>query len=433
MLKNITNKRILSFFEQRPEMDMESTILKFIDIMESLQENMNKNLNSTNVLEILDNLKTMNTKIERNDENNKKDILNVVNNFKLENQSNLSTIMVNLKREMNEEVRKSMASTMIEKLEPTIRERLKEQQIQLVSATINRFEGLFDNKLGGLREKSNKSCEILSNQTEKLTNFLNKFENSSKKGQMSENALFKGLSELYPKAEVTSVGQTKETGDIMLLRHQKPKILIENKNWTRPVVQTEVQKFIRDIEVQKCNGIFLSQNTTITTKENYEINIHDGNVLVYVHDVNNDPEKIKVAVDIVDNFVLMLKEFENEEEKSLDVNTISREVTDHINVEYQNFMAQKSMIIKMSKDFNQKLVKQLEDFSMPSLENYLSSKYSKSSSSKHVCEYCGFVGKNHQAKSAHMRGCGEKKKLEEKKDKKVKKTNEVLELCIETE
>ena len=38
----ITNKRIISFFEQRPEMDVETTILKFIDIMESLQENMNK-------------------------------------------------------------------------------------------------------------------------------------------------------------------------------------------------------------------------------------------------------------------------------------------------------------------------------------------------------------------------------------------------------
>ena len=29
----ITNNKILSFFEQRPEMDVETTLLKFIDIM----------------------------------------------------------------------------------------------------------------------------------------------------------------------------------------------------------------------------------------------------------------------------------------------------------------------------------------------------------------------------------------------------------------
>ena len=52
----ITNKRILSFFEQRPDMDFESMILKFIDIMESLNENMNKTLTNTTVLEILDNI-----------------------------------------------------------------------------------------------------------------------------------------------------------------------------------------------------------------------------------------------------------------------------------------------------------------------------------------------------------------------------------------
>ena len=38
----ISNSKILSFFEQRPEMDVENTLLKFIDIMETLQEYMNK-------------------------------------------------------------------------------------------------------------------------------------------------------------------------------------------------------------------------------------------------------------------------------------------------------------------------------------------------------------------------------------------------------
>ena len=123
-------------------------------------------------------------------------------------------------------------------------------------------------------------------------------------------------------------------------------IIVENKDWERPVIQEEVKKFLRDIDMQKCCGLFLSQKTTITTKENYEINVHDGNVLVYVHCVNNDPEKIKIAIDIVDAFHNMLKNLDEESCSEENMNTISKEVTDHINVEYQNFLSKKNKTIK---------------------------------------------------------------------------------------
>ena len=89
----ISNSKILSFFEQRPEMDVEATLLKFIDIMETLQESMNKTLTNSSVLEILDNLKTMNTKFERSQE---------VSQF------NLSKYMNELKRDMNQELKTLM-------------------------------------------------------------------------------------------------------------------------------------------------------------------------------------------------------------------------------------------------------------------------------------------------------------------------------------
>jgi nucleoside-diphosphate-sugar epimerase len=60
------------------------------------------------------------------------------------------------------------------------------------------------------------------------------------------------------------------TGITGFLGPHLAKILIENKLWGRSVVQAEVVKFIRDIDVQKCCGIFLSQNGKITTKENFE-------------------------------------------------------------------------------------------------------------------------------------------------------------------
>jgi len=408
----ITNIKILSFFNQRPEMNVEATFLKFIDIMEALQENMSKTLTNSNVMEILDNMKTMNMKFDRSQE---------VSQF------NLSKCMNELKHSMNEDIKTLMSINMMEKVEPVLREKFKEQHLAFVNVTFDKITNMFDNKLLNINEISKSNKEILSSQNDKLTNLLNRFENSSNKGKMSENLVLNTLKDLYPNAEIYSVGQTKETCDIMLVRNNKPKILVENKDWRRPVIQEEVKKFMRDIELQKCCGLFLSQNTTITTKDNYEINVHDGNVLVYVHCANNDPEKIKIALDIIDSFSNTLKLLEEESCSEENMNTISKEVTDHINAEYQNFLSKKNKTIKMAKEFIQTLVKQLDEFSVPSLETYLSSKYSVSSS-KYVCEFCGFIGKSQQSKSAHMRGCNENKKLSTKK-----KGVSDSDLCIETE
>ena len=400
----ITNSKILSFFEQRPEMDVETTFLKFIDIMETLQETMNKTLTNSTVLEILDNMKTMNAKFERSQESN---------------QFNLSNYMNELKRSMNEEMKTLMSINMMEKVEPVLREKLKDQQSAIVNSTLDKITTLFDNKFLNINEISKSNKEILSSQNDKLNNLLNRFENSSAKGKMSENLVLNTLKDMYPNAEIYSVGQTKETCDIMLVRNNKPKILVENKDWRRPVIQEEVKKFLRDIDTQKCCGLFLSQNTTITSKDNFEINVHDGNVLVYVHCANNDPEKIKIALDIIDAFSNTLKLLEDESCSDQDMNTISKEVSDHINAEYQNFLSKKNKTIKMAKEFIQTLVKQIEEFTIPSLEVYLASKYSLSSS-KFVCEFCGFMGKNQQSKSAHMRGC-------------TKKGASGSTMCIETE
>lgn len=407
----ITNNKILSFFEQRPEMDVETTLLKFIDIMETLQETTNKTLTNTNVLEILDNLKTMNNKFERSQELN---------------QFNLSKYMNEFKRDIYEEIKTIMSISMIEKVEPSLRAKLKEQQGAFVDYAVDKITNMFDNKLLNINELSKSNKEILSSQNDKLTNLLNRFENSSNKGKLSENLVLNTLKDLFPNAEIYSVGQTKETCDIMLIRNNKPKILVENKDWRRPVIQEEVKKFMRDIDTQKCCGLFLSQNTTITTKDNFEINVHDGNVLVYVHCANNDPEKIKIAIDIIDAFSNTLKLLEEESCSEENMNTISKELTDHINVEYQNFLSKKNKTIKMAKEFIQTLVKQLDEFTIPSLETYLSSKYSVSSS-KFVCEFCGFMGKNQQSKSAHMRGCSENKNI------KTSKKGSGSDLCIETE
>jgi hypothetical protein len=236
-------------------------------------------------------------------------------------------------------------------------------------------------------------------------------ENSSSKGKISENILYNILLSLYPTAQIDFVGTTKETGDIMLMRKDKPTILFENKNYDKNVLQDEVKKFLRDVEHQNCSGIMLAQHYGITNKENFEIEINNTNVLVYLHKVEYDADKIKAAVDIVDHFKSTL---EDNTAETGDVLTIDKEVLDDINKEYQHFIANKLAHIKTIKDCQQKLIAQVEEFKIPNLENYLSKLYATSSSKNDVCEYCNYVAKNSRALVAHYRGCSQKKQFNAK-------------------
>ena len=431
-----------------------------------LHDNMNSTMNNTVVLDILDNLKTMNGKIDTVSHN--------VEKINGETQTQFALKMGELKKDYVEELKMVLTCNVSDKIEPMFKEQnaaLFEKTNNMISTIIpkneemiaNRIEKVmkelyrnvgedtktllsntvnedtltkyfneFDSKISksiessqsilntslstteqrleqrmdGIRELSTTSSQATDILNSSVHTLLNKFENSSAKGKMSENLTIDVLESLYPSAEIVSVGQTKETGDVMVSRMNKPKILIENKLWTRAVAQTEVVKFIRDIETQKCSGVFISQNSKITTKDNYEIDIHNGNVLVYLHDVHNDPEKIKIAVDIIDHLKEKLDEYAD---NASEIDNIPKETLEYINSEYQAFITAKAGVMKLAKEFNRNLTKQMDDILMPSLENYLSTKFSFSSN-KFSCEYCSFVGKNQQSKSAHLRGCPEKKK-----------------------
>ena len=475
MKVDIKNKRIINFFNEHKNLDLESTLLKFIEIMEMLHDNMNSTMNNTVVLDILDNLKTMNGKIDT--------VTHNVEKINGETQTQFTLKMGELKKDYVEELKMVLTCNVSDKIEPMCKEQnaalcdktnnmintiipkneemianrienvmkdlyrnVGEETKTLLSSTVNedtltKYLNDFDSKItktiestqtilntslstteqrleqrmDGIRElstTSNQATDILNSSVHTL---LNKFENSSAKGKMSENLTIDVLETLYPTAQIESVGQTKETGDVMVSRINKPKILVENKLWTRPVAQTEVVKFIRDVDTQKCSGVFISQNSKITTKNNYEINIHNGNVLVYLHDVQNDPEKIKIAVDIIDHLKEKLDEYAD---SASDIDNIPKETLEYINAEYQTFVTAKASVMKLAKEFNRNLTRQMDDILMPSLETYLSTKFSFSSN-KFNCEYCSFVGKNQQSKSAHLRGCPEKKKkLKEMEDKK---------------
>jgi hypothetical protein len=206
---------------------------------------------------------------------------------------------------------------------------------------------------------------------------------------------------LFPSAEVEYVGSQKESGDIMIHRKDRQRILVENKCYeSRQVTSDQVKKFIHDVDIQNCSGLFLSQEGGIVNKDNFEINIHNRNVLLYIHNVNYDPEIIKVAIDIIDSFKTKLDEITLTDDYS-----ISKDTLEEINKEYQIFVEQKLNQLKIVKEFSQKMIKNIEELQLPCLEKMLSSKFGYITSGKFICEKCNFIGKNPLALSVHKRTC----------------------------
>ena len=167
----------------------------------------------------------------------------------------------------------------------------------------------------------------------------------------------------------------------------------------------EVKKFIRDSDELNCNSIFLSQHTGITCKSNYHIDINNGNILVYVHNVEYSKEKIQMAIDIIDNLDPKLDELSCDIEE----NVIGKDVLDDINHEFQNFVTRKDNLINISKEIQKKLLTQIDDLRFPALEKYLSNKYANTKKNSYSCHLCNlYEAPTKKSLSAHVRGCMKK-------------------------
>ena len=479
----IDNQKIWKFFkEEHPNICPENTMLTFIDIMNKLSQDVNSSLNNTLAAQLVESMKQLQSQVSVVSDNVSRIQTDTLSNFSLKLSefkkdyiedvkmiltNNVSEKIAPLLKEQNT-IMLDKTYILINEIIPKNNESLSKQigdSIKILHSSIsedtNRFlsssinqktlddfilgldnkfaqtlltsqtfhtsseqrlneslreiKNSTDSNFNSIKEISTSNQQLATSLNTNVSDMLKKMDNTATKGKLSENIVYNILQTLYPVSQIDFVGTTKETGDIILTRNNKPKILVENKNWDKNVVQEEVKKFIHDVETQKCCGLFIAQNYGIANKEQFQIDIHDGNVLVYIHSVHNDAEKIKVAIDIIDHFKGKLDELDTH----TDIDTISKEVLDSINQEYQMYCAQKLNIMKTIKDFNHKILKQVEDIVIPSLDNYLSARYA-SSTSKYVCQYCEYIGKNQQAMSAHQRGCSVKKNIFDNNDGEIK-------------
>ena len=155
----------------------------------------------------------------------------------------------------------------------------------------------------------------------------------------------------------------------------------------------------------------LAQNRGISNKQNFELNINNGHVLLYVHEVNFDREKIKMAIDVVEHFKMKLDEtFNHDADCAIDKDTLVE-----INKDFTNYVSQKHNMIKLLRDFNDKMASSITELKLPTLDKFLSSKFASSSiQTSNVCKYCEKAV--NKSILQHYRYCQAKKDFDEKSD-----------------
>ena len=266
-------------------------------------------------------------------------------------------------------------------------------------------ENRITQNIDSLKETNSTSLASQHKLYEDLGEFLGKYNVSSNKGKYGEHNLSSILTSLYQSAEIKDTTGTKASGDFIMKRIDKPNILLENKDYKANIDKEEVAKFIRDVDTQNMSGIFISQYSGIAFKQNYQIDIHKGNVLIYIQNCEYSPEKIRIAVDIIDSLHGKLEDLTLDD----DTNMISKEMLNDINEEYQAVIAQKEAMLMVLKDFQKRMTTQIEDIKLPVLDKYLSQKYAYVKTRSFVCDLCNvFDCNSKQSLSAHKRGCSKK-------------------------
>lgn len=458
----VNNKKILNFYASNPNINFEAVNLIFIDLFDNLLHDMNSAMNSTINSQILSNVENLKSEVSSLSSSVSKlndDISNSVyirfQESKREYIDDMKGIMSNSFSQSSEKINQLIQQNtshlvdkttfLLNEVVPQSNEKYYEKMIlsintfhasisedtqKLLKSTdknesLNQFLSAFETKSNNLlqpvfsfinasEERINNNLNSIKEDSSKtkifdeLSEFLGKYKNSSYKGQFGENQLEVVLNKLFPTAEVINSTGMKACCDFRINRNELPVILIETKNYDRNVSLDEVKKFIRDIELQKCHGIFLSQHSGITSKQNFQIDIKGQNIMVYVHNVDYCPHTIKIATDIIDSLSCKLSQIE----ECVDDISISKEVIDDINKEYSQFIERKHNIIEIVKEFTKKMTSEVEDIKFPSLSKFLVYKCGNILNNENeviICNICNqFEATNNKALSAHQRACKKK-------------------------
>lgn len=184
--------------------------------------------------------------------------------------------------------------------------------------------------------------------------------NSSKKGEIAENILYSNMIKAFPSSEITNTSQKANSGDIMIKKEGKPDILIDSKHFQTNVPKLDLEKFLKDCELNNCCGILCNVNNGIANKEHFQVDIQDSRIYVYISNHEFDNTLFQLATRIIYNIYDIIKS------NKTNIIEIDKELFERIKIEY-NFFIQS---FKQHLNIIKQNVNSLEQLGMVQLEQF---------------------------------------------------------------
>lgn len=389
----IANKKIIDFYAQNPSLNIETVNLFVIDLIDKIINNDSKAFDSIQS-QILSNITDLKYFIQKELE------CAIVNSSSINNEKIGQIFQQNVGQILDK------TSVIIHDSLPK-NDYLLQPMCGIVTATEERLQKEIGEIKNGLI-----SGELLG----ELTNFFNKYKNSSYKGQLGERQLESTLNQIFPTSEVVNTSAIRASCDFRLNRTDKEVILFETKEYDRNVNLDEIKKFVRDIELQKNHGVFLSQHSGITSKQNFQIDLIGKCAVIYIHNVKYDPMIIRLAVDIIDNLSEKLRILNDDVPENK--HSFSEDVFNAICAEYNDFVQKKLTFIETLKESQKRLLSLIDDMKFPSLSKIITPTVQAivhNDNTDIICTLCNkFHTTSNKSLAAHQRRC--KKKIAEKND-----------------
>lgn len=262
----------------------------------------------------------------------------------------------------------------------------------------------------------------LNNINNVLTTLNNNFtgaNSSAKKGEVAENILYNNLIDLLPSYEVVNTSNIPNSGDIHIIKDNKPTILIDSKHFQRNVPKIDLDKFYDDCQLNNSCGILCNAFSGIANRDNFEIDIQDKRILLFINNHQFNNKYFDLGIKIIYHIHNIIKN------KNVNVIEIEKNKFQHLKTEYNYFRQSFNQYIEIIKQN----IKSLELLNMKQLEQFFKRSNFNNHEKLFNCHLCGTGISSSKALNSHMKNKHDIEKQTKIKDTK-KKEIEIKEIEI---
>jgi hypothetical protein len=204
--------------------------------------------------------------------------------------SNIKNYFLNMSNELNNITLKDNSNNTFNNIDSLICRTIEGQFIRMTTTVQQPILSSISNSLNVIKENFNHQKIISSD----IYNLLNTEKNSK-----YNNESYHIIQSIMPTDEIIKISDT--CFKVNRQNKQKSSIIFEIKDYSESVTTDEVNDFEMTTKTQKIHGIMISQQSPITYKNSYQIDINNQIINVYVINAEYNIDKIKIAVDIIDN------------------------------------------------------------------------------------------------------------------------------------